>query len=435
MLYKASKTDEVIYDLLRRDRLATISYFKSVLMVLAGGMRGVFGAGQARALVRMGLHRAFDVVFGISTGAITAAYFLAGQSEVALRSYWDALATRRFISPFRGVRNDFISSFADLWHRIRCWLKREKFVRPFRKGAADIDWLERLIRFGDPTLGIPPLDQAALLAATSEFYVQVTTPEGKSVVLNVKECPDPIAAIIASAALPGSLYGKYVTINGRKYFDGALGNLFPVERVIRLFRPTHILVIPNRIVTTKLPVRSSSRYLGRVASWIVELFLLYTCPRGSTSKKALRKQRLRRYVWRSVEGLGGWLRRLSFRTIEYLVVQFLMGAFPRRLRRRVHNLRSRLDSATLRAHARDDVKVGILPWRDTEVGAFTTDPNKLREAGLQGELSVHLYHLRLPPEEEEPSLPPLKPDLLARVLSCSREKGNNGDDHASIHGT
>ena len=67
------------------------------LAIEGGGMRGALSAAMLTALDDLGLRSVFDVVYGTSSGAVNAAYFLTGDSWYPLTIYLDELPTRQFV--------------------------------------------------------------------------------------------------------------------------------------------------------------------------------------------------------------------------------------------------------------------------------------------------------------------------------------------------
>jgi len=63
----------------------------------------VVSAAMLSALEELGFASAFDRVYGCSSGAINAAYFLAGETWYPVSIYFDDLTTRRFIDFRRGL--------------------------------------------------------------------------------------------------------------------------------------------------------------------------------------------------------------------------------------------------------------------------------------------------------------------------------------------
>ena len=67
------------------------------LAIEGGGMRGVVSAGMVVALDEMGLRDCFDSVYGASAGAVTAAYFVAGQARYGSSIFYENINNRDFI--------------------------------------------------------------------------------------------------------------------------------------------------------------------------------------------------------------------------------------------------------------------------------------------------------------------------------------------------
>ncbi|QQG45729.1 MAG: patatin-like phospholipase family protein [Candidatus Sungiibacteriota bacterium] len=185
---------------------------KFVLLILGGGMKGPYSAGQALGLHEVGLGRAFDVVVGISAGAGTAAYFSAGkeQAQIGTSLFYEECTTKDFID-FRRL------------HQIM-----------------NVDFIAKAMRHGPKTL-----DQKAIMDSPQELYVGVTDPKTfKSKFIDVKTAtPDMISPFHASMAAPIA-YRKAVEVNDGRYVDGAFDPM-PVEKVIEQFQPTDILILPN----------------------------------------------------------------------------------------------------------------------------------------------------------------------------------------------
>ncbi|MDO8523865.1 MAG: patatin-like phospholipase family protein, partial [bacterium] len=201
-------------DLLQR-RDSRHQEIKPLLLIGHGAQRGVFGGAQAIALERAGLSDAFDTVVGVSAGAPTAAYFLAGQSALGTSIYYEECASKRFIS------------------------KRRYF------------WGERIMNTGylcDVMRGNESnkkLDIRALRASRPEAFAVATHKEGgHGVFLDMKRSVDPVEIIHASIAVPG-VASNGVEIADELYLDGGASPL-PVSDVIDEFHPTDILILANR---------------------------------------------------------------------------------------------------------------------------------------------------------------------------------------------
>lgn len=186
---------------------------RPALVIGSGTMRGVYGGGQVIALESFGLANAFETVIGVSTGAPTAAYFLAGQAVLGTTIYCDECTTREFMSLSR-----------------------------FGKGnIVDIDYLAHVFRMGPKAL-----NQRAVRAAIPNFLVAATdAATGHGRLLNAKDTyPDAVEALRASIALPGFTHGN-VSIGGRRYLDGAVALPLPARLLMR-HQPTDVLFLANR---------------------------------------------------------------------------------------------------------------------------------------------------------------------------------------------
>jgi len=93
--------------------------------------------------------------------------------------------------------------------------------------------------------GEKSVDKQAVLDSETELYVGATRKEdGEFELINAKTArPGMITAVGASMAVP-LVYRKAIEVNGEKYIDGAFDPM-PIERLIKQFKPTDILVLPN----------------------------------------------------------------------------------------------------------------------------------------------------------------------------------------------
>ncbi len=217
---------------------------RPLLLILSGTMRGVYGGGQVSALENFGLQDAFDSVIGVSTGAPTAAYFLARQAHEGTRIYSEEC-----------TKSDFIS------------------LRRFFAGGplADTAYLARVFR-GE--MSRQALDQSAIQASRTDFFVGVTCARsGKGELVDAKRArPDVVEAIHASIALPGLSPGS-VVLDGKPYVDGAGALPLPVRLVVERFQPTDLLVLANRPLG----------YRGGTAEQLLSVFTMKSLPRGVRS--------------------------------------------------------------------------------------------------------------------------------------------------------
>jgi predicted patatin/cPLA2 family phospholipase len=169
------------------------------LVLQGGGMRGSYSIGALVALSELGLDTAFDHVYGVSSGAINGAYFVAGQARLAARGYIEDLASKRFISFTR------VGRFLDIDFLIDSVVKERK-----------------------------PLDLMKLREAAATMHVGLTeysTGAGLTVT-NRDKGIDFAEALRATAALP-FLYGKTVRLDGKECLDGSTADPVPLFRAVQ----------------------------------------------------------------------------------------------------------------------------------------------------------------------------------------------------------
>ncbi len=88
--------------LARKNKSVPIGDGRKISLVLFGGvMVGVRGAGALVALEELGLSRAFDEIYTMSSGFINASAFLGGQIKKAAETYYKKLSGRKFLNFFR----------------------------------------------------------------------------------------------------------------------------------------------------------------------------------------------------------------------------------------------------------------------------------------------------------------------------------------------
>lgn len=187
--------------------------YRPLLLILGGGMRGPYSAAQVIALNEMGLDATkFDTVVGISAGAGTSSYYMAGKEQTykGTAIFYDECTSKDFLNLMR-VRH-----------------------------VMDATVVGKTMREGDKAL-----DQEAIMASPTEFYVAVTRQENKQAeLIDVKTAkPGMVSALEASMNVP-LLRAPGIEVNGVSYIDGGFDPL-PLKEVINKFQPTDILVLPN----------------------------------------------------------------------------------------------------------------------------------------------------------------------------------------------
>ena len=187
---------------------------KTALVVQGGTLRSVASCGAAAALNHLGLTNAFDMVYGASSGAVNAAYFLSDQATLGVTVYLDDVNNRRFLNFFRPSKMLDLEFF---FEQIVLSRKRHDF--------------DRLVRH--PT----------------ELRILVTDlVSGETVWFSSRDRGiDVYSALKASCALP-LIYGRGIEINGRRYIDGMATEPIPVITPLA-HGYTDILVLMTRQVS------------------------------------------------------------------------------------------------------------------------------------------------------------------------------------------
>jgi predicted patatin/cPLA2 family phospholipase len=216
------------------------------LAVEGGGMRGVVSAAMLSALEEQGFSDAFDAVYGCSSGAINAAYFLAGRTWYPVSIYYDDLTTPAFID----------------------------FKRALRGGnVLNLDY-----PFNEILEIIKPLDYEKVIASPVSLTVAITNVDKVRTVLvsDFEGRAELKAALIASAWLPIGVKGT-TTFRGYRAVDGGVLTALPFRLALR-DGCTHVLSLSTRPMGPpgrKLSLfhRYTHRYLERLQDGLGEGYL------------------------------------------------------------------------------------------------------------------------------------------------------------------
>lgn len=175
---------------------------KTGVVDVGGGMRGIYAAGVLDFCLDVGIR--FDAGIGISAGSANLSSFAAGQAR----------RNRRFFEIY-SQRREYMS-----WGN---WLHKGSFL--------DLDYI-----YG--TLSVPggedPLDYAALLESPMELLMVATEAWSGKPRYFPKEAlrQDDYGILKASCAIPFVCRPQW--IEGRPYYDGALGDTVPIEKAFEL---------------------------------------------------------------------------------------------------------------------------------------------------------------------------------------------------------
>jgi predicted patatin/cPLA2 family phospholipase len=218
------------FDVLRARRAGTAGDAHRVALVVEGGcMRGVIAAGAVTALDHLGLAQRFDAVYGVSAGALNAAYMLAGQAAMGTSIYFEDLPPARFVS-------------------------RRRILAGGRPIALDHTIDEIVTRR-------KRLDVAAVQAAGPEFHVLATCLEHRS----LHRAHGPLLEQLRATARVPLLSGPPVRLNGCRIYDGGLLDPLPVDLALQ-HGATHVVVLRTR---PDSPVVMRHRHVERaMLAWL-----------------------------------------------------------------------------------------------------------------------------------------------------------------------
>ncbi|GAA1685403.1 hypothetical protein GCM10009830_36110 [Glycomyces endophyticus] len=240
------------------------------LAVEGGGMRGVTSAAMLVALDDLGLRGAFDAVYATSSGAINAAYFLAGgDCWYPLTIYFDDLATNRFV---------------DL---------RQMFTgRP----VLNLDYA-----FGEVLETVKPLDFERVLKSPVELHVVISEVDSLAAIgpHEFESREDLKSALRASCWMPVAVPGAGV-FRGERVLDGGVLTAHPHLAAIE-DGCTHVLSLSTKPIKPPPPRltpgrRYSVAYLERLRRGLGKAY--------AVSQARYREQRRRLQRWMIAPGDG-----------------------------------------------------------------------------------------------------------------------------------
>jgi predicted patatin/cPLA2 family phospholipase len=220
-------------------------YRKTALIVEGGAMRGAWAAGVLGFLHERG-RREYDLVYAASSGALSAAYFVAGMLQPGLAIWRDV--ARKVVRKTNFLRRKPIIDLAYLVDHV------------FRKGF--------------------PLPVEALQQAPMRFYIVLTDClTGEPVYFHARD-ERVFAALRATASMPLATRG-FDYVDGHPYADGGVADPIPIQRAIQ-DGATDITVVLTHNSSFRL--KAMPRWLGKLAfpdfpqvalAWTARQYLVY----------------------------------------------------------------------------------------------------------------------------------------------------------------
>jgi predicted patatin/cPLA2 family phospholipase len=175
---------------------------KVALAIEGGGMRGAISAAMCTQLDDAGFGDAFDVVYGGSSGAINATYFVAQQCWYPLSIYFDDLATNDFVKFSRALSGSSILNLDYVFDQV------------FRSAKV--------------------LDYQAAIESPVSLVISVTDVDAtETVAVRDFTTTDELQSILrASIHLPSAVRGV-TEFGGRRLLDGALLTPLPFRMAVK----------------------------------------------------------------------------------------------------------------------------------------------------------------------------------------------------------
>ena len=205
------------------DTDAPHEHIRPLLVICGGLMRGVYGGGAVTALSDQGYGEVFDDIIGLSTGAPTAAYFLAGQARLGTSIYYQECASPDFLQ--------------GLW--LRNWLRRPRHTL---RNFLNIDFLQAVFTGSTNK----KYDAGAIFKHRTRLHIAVSTESGNAKYIRSSTEEDLQIAVVASCDVPTLNQTKY-TLESEVILDALVASAFPTDYITNLNpAPTHILVMTNR---------------------------------------------------------------------------------------------------------------------------------------------------------------------------------------------
>jgi len=199
---------------------------QTALIVEGGAMRGAWAAGVLAFLHERGEHQ-YDLVYAASSGACSAAYFVAGMWEPGLT----------------------------IWREYACKaVRKTNFLR--RKPIIDLAYLVDYV-FKERI----PLSVEALQKSPTRFYIVLTDCDtGEPIYFHARD-KRIFEALRATASMALATRG-FEYVDGHPYADGGVSDLIPIQRALE-DGATDITVVLTH--STEIRLKPLPAFLGRLA--------------------------------------------------------------------------------------------------------------------------------------------------------------------------
>ncbi|MFA6307340.1 MAG: patatin-like phospholipase family protein [Patescibacteria group bacterium] len=172
----------------------------TIIIVKGGTIQGIFSTGVLTAFENHNIYDRIHSIYGVSSGAHNAAYFLARQTKIAAQIYHEHLCKKhRFLKDL---------SAKVIWDKFWQLMLYKKTC-----DIIDLDYAREL-----EIMGPTKLDVKSIRTSPINFYVRVFNPETLNLeYLDAKV--DTINRLIQSAKIPPYAYTR---IKNELYYDGGI---------------------------------------------------------------------------------------------------------------------------------------------------------------------------------------------------------------------
>lgn len=221
-------------------------------------MRGVFGAGVAKAFEDGDLYPRISAIYGASAGVMTGAYFLAQQTELGASIYWENLGDK-FIS-----RKGF---WIGVWQRFQ-----NKFIKAVPRDklydALDVEYLIGLVK------NEKRLDIQKVISQNIPLNVKLFDLDTHAIEYIDTRRPNILELLRAGVNVFPYVH-EISTIDGKKYIDAAIIDIVGLD-FLRQKHPTEkIIVVMNGQIDRKLRYRAKNIIEGKFMHWMFDDPTLY----------------------------------------------------------------------------------------------------------------------------------------------------------------
>lgn len=226
---------------------------KFVIYFAGGTMRGVFGAGVAKAFEDSNLYPRISVIYSASAGVMTGAYFLARQTGLGASIYWENLG-EKFIS-----RKGF---FIGVWQRFQ-----DEFIKTIPKNklhdALDVEYLMSVVK------NEKCLNSQKIISQDIPLNVKLFDLDTHAIEYIDARRPD-IFEILKAGVNAFPYVHEISTIDGKKYIDAAIIDIVGLDFLRQKHPNEKIIIVMNGQIDRKLRYRAKNILEGKFMQWMFD---------------------------------------------------------------------------------------------------------------------------------------------------------------------